>query len=169
MKKILLLVIILLAVSLSLFGNGKGEYRGNSEESYFYRFRIDDPGHAANNKIFVSERVMKPGFDKYKKIKKNGLTLFPLFNLDIYALEGNVRKNIKDFEVSVPITISKEFIEKTTHQEVYNLYVYLQNKKEWVPIGSSESGIVDVVVTSETFEFTIINWPVDDRMIASGR
>ena len=172
MKKTIIIFVVLLVVPLCLFGNGKGEYSGTSEESYYYRFRINDPERLANNKIFVSERVMKPGFEKYKKVKQDELIIYPLFNLDVYAQEENLRKNISEFRVTVPVTISKEFIQNTTGFKMadnYNLYVYLHNEEVWVPIGSQKSGIVDVVINSTTIEFTVVDWPVDDRMIASGR
>jgi len=172
MKKVEIVFLIILTVSVSSYGSGKGEYRGSTDESFVYRFSINASNSMVNNKLFVSERVMKKGFPKYKKRRQEDLTIFPLFNLDIYVQDGNIRKNIKEFHASVPVTISKEFIQKTTGLKMttnYNLYVYLNEKKQWVPIGSHESGIIDVVINRTTINFTVVGWPVDDMMIGSGR
>lgn len=97
--------------------------------------------------------------------------LYPFMNLDLYVEQGSRLKPIENFGVSVTVIIPYKLMEmwnKTRAGKDQVIFTYIDDINTWVPIEDPSSGVKGIRRLKDRIEFTIIRWPVNDKMMSSG-
>ena len=147
-------------------------------------------------KLYAASIGMKEGYEIGKSypvsglgecvvnIKKDGGThkvvtarpsgkgsLYPFMNLDLYVQKGSKREPIENFGARVTVSISYNLLKKVNKaREGADQIIFVFNDKQqiWLSINDYRSGIKGIRRFSDRIEFTIVQWPVNDRLIACG-
>ena len=100
--------------------------------------------------------------------------IFPLLNLDLYGKDRKGNK-VPIQRIGAEVTVSIEY-QQLKDNKAYPadtkmiIYVFIKDECIWVPLNDKRSGVSgrSFQRSEDGVKFIITEWPVDDRMIASG-
>lgn len=185
--KVIVCFLLAILISLSVWGKGNSEvhpgeevWEGNNEckgtiQVNLCDIEVSGPLQAGGYQLLIGELKMKEPYIKYKPHKlDNGTFLIPLINLDLYgqSKDGKII-HIEEMDsgkgINVNVFIPANFILSKTGFKVTTdliLYVYVDDDIGWVKSTHERAGFKILDQSKGGIEFSITEWPIDDRMIA---
>lgn len=167
--ELLLVIIILLLISFNSFGEGQKEKRKYSAAVFSTKIEVSAPRQLDGVAAKINKLAFKPGFVPGKSIDYAGKKLWPLINLDLYGLKGNekVRVGSDRFKTAYKVKITYS-IDKAKESGLDQLNLYFLVAGKWLTAEELQhSGAIEKYSSKAgKISFTILDWPLDDRMIA---
>ena len=165
---LLVIIILLLAGCISFSGLCK-EAEEYPAPVFSAQIVVSTPRQRDGVEARINKLAFKSHLEPGKSIDYNGKKLWPLINLDLYGLkEGKKVKVGSDqfkaaYEVKIIYSIDKR---KESGLDQLNLYFLVDDK--WLTAKQMEdSGAIEKYTSKAgKVSFTILDWPLDDRMIA---
>ena len=167
--QLLLVIIILLLAGCRSLSNLQKEAKEYSAPVFSTKIEVSAPRQIDGVAARINKLAFKPGFVPGKSIDYNGKKLWPLINLDLYGLKGSekVKVGSQKFKAAYKVKITYS-IDKAKESGIDQLNLYFLVAGKWLTAEELEhSGAIEKYSSKAgRISFTIIDWPLDDRMIA---
>ena len=167
-KYLLLVIIILLLAGCSSFSNLQKEAKEYSAPVFSAQIEVSAPRQIEGVAAKINKLAFKPGLSPGKSIEHNGKKLWPLINLDLYGLKGNekVKVGSNKFKAAYKVKITYS-IDKAKESGIDQLNLHFLVNDKWLTARQmQDSGAIEKYTSKAgKNSFTILDWPLDDRMI----
>ncbi len=166
---LLLVIIILLLAGCSSFSGLRKEAKEYSAPVFSTKIEVSAPRQIDGVAARINKLAFKPGLVPGESIDYNGKKLWPLINLDLYGLKGNEKVKVGSdrFKTAYKVKITYS-IDKAKMSGIDQLNLYFLVAGKWLTAKELEhKGAIEKYSSKAgKISFTIIDWPLDDRMIA---
>lgn len=167
--ELLPVIIILLLAGCSSFSGLQKETKKYSAAVFSTNIEVSVLRQIDGVAAKINKLSFKPGLVPGESIDYNGKKLWPLINLDLYGLKENEKVKVGSdrfksaYKVKITYSIDKA---KESGIDQLNLYFLVDDK--WLTAKQMEdSGAIEKYTSKAgKVSFTILDWPLDDRMIA---
>ena len=166
---ILLVLIILLLTGCTSFSGLRKEVKEYPAPVFSAQIEVSTPRQLDGVAARINKLPFKREFAPGKSIDYAGKKLWPLINLDLYGLKEGKKVEVGSdgFKTAYKVKITYS-IDKAKESGIDQLNLYFLVDSKWLTARQmQDSGAIEKYTSKAgKISFTILDWPLDDRMVA---